>query len=284
MSISNSTFWCFSSRKYSAMVSAVSPTRQRAPGGSFIWPNTSTVRASTPDSRMSVSSSWPSRDRSPTPANTEMPWYRSTIAWISSITSTVLPTPAPPNIAALPPCASGTSRSITLMPVSNTARRGGLRGQRRRRAMDRPARRVRRATPAPRSRTSPITSSSRPSTASPTGTVIGPPVALHRGAARQSGCGLQRDRAHRHAIEMALHLGDQRRRPIPLDPQRRLDRRQRRRLEGDVEHGATHRDDAAARRIRGVRTRHPAYARWRAPDRRARQCQPPCRRAAPARA
>ena len=70
---------------------------------------------------MSVSSSWPSRERSPTPAKTEMPWYFSTMAWISSITSTVLPTPAPPNIAALPPWASGASRSITLMPVSNTA-------------------------------------------------------------------------------------------------------------------------------------------------------------------
>jgi hypothetical protein len=29
----------------------------------------------------------------------------ATMAWISSITSTVLPTPAPPNIAALPPWA-----------------------------------------------------------------------------------------------------------------------------------------------------------------------------------
>jgi hypothetical protein len=35
----------------------------------------------------------------------------------SSMTSTVLPTPAPPNIAALPPCANGVSRSMTLMPV-----------------------------------------------------------------------------------------------------------------------------------------------------------------------
>ena len=67
---------------------------------------------------MSVSNSWPSRERSPTPANTEMPWYFFTMAWISSITSTVLPTPAPPNIAALPPCAMGASRSMILMPVS----------------------------------------------------------------------------------------------------------------------------------------------------------------------
>ena len=31
---------CFSSRKYSAMVSPVSATRRRLPGGSFIWPYT----------------------------------------------------------------------------------------------------------------------------------------------------------------------------------------------------------------------------------------------------
>jgi hypothetical protein len=38
------------------------------------------------------------------------------MARISSITSTVLPTPAPPNIAALPPWAMGASRSMALMP------------------------------------------------------------------------------------------------------------------------------------------------------------------------
>ena len=32
---------------------------------------------------------------------------------------TVLPTPAPPNIPILPPCTYGSSRSITLMPVSS---------------------------------------------------------------------------------------------------------------------------------------------------------------------
>jgi len=49
---------------------------------------------------MSCSSSWPSRLRSPTPAKTERPWYFSAITWISSITGTVLPTPAPPNMMA----------------------------------------------------------------------------------------------------------------------------------------------------------------------------------------
>ena len=40
---------------------------------------------------------------------------------ISSWMMTVLPTPAPPNRPALPPRTSGQSRSITLMPVSNTS-------------------------------------------------------------------------------------------------------------------------------------------------------------------
>ena len=44
----NSSRSCFStSRKYSATVSAESATRWRAPGGSFIWPNTSAVFEST---------------------------------------------------------------------------------------------------------------------------------------------------------------------------------------------------------------------------------------------
>ena len=41
---------------------------------------------------------------------------------ISSVTRTVLPTPAPPNSPALPPRASGASRSITLIPVSSRVR------------------------------------------------------------------------------------------------------------------------------------------------------------------
>ena len=57
----------------SASASAVSPARQRAPGGSFIWPKTSAVRANTPDWPSSSNSSCPSRERSPMPANTEMP-------------------------------------------------------------------------------------------------------------------------------------------------------------------------------------------------------------------
>src|SRR5215470_8818216 len=63
------------SRKYSPMVSAESATRRRAPGGSFIWPNTITVWSMTrlpvsPILASCISSqrSLPSRVRSPTPA------------------------------------------------------------------------------------------------------------------------------------------------------------------------------------------------------------------------
>src|SRR5438067_746439 len=55
-----------SSRKYSAIVSPVSATRRRAPGGSFIWPKTIDILSMTPDSRISPRSCVPSRERSPT--------------------------------------------------------------------------------------------------------------------------------------------------------------------------------------------------------------------------
>ncbi len=146
-----------SSRKYSAMVRPVSATRRRAPGGSFIWPNTSAVSASTPDSVISSQRSLPSRVRSPTPVNTETPPCCIATLWMSSWNSTVLPTPAygairsttlrpvskistvgdsSPKLGGsrwigqrsplasgyrpiLPPFAYGASRSTTLMPVSN---------------------------------------------------------------------------------------------------------------------------------------------------------------------
>src|SRR5215212_3043019 len=95
LSMNSSTSWPCTSRKYSAMVSADSATRSRVPGGSSIWPKTSAVCPSTPDSSISTIRSLPSRVRSPTPANTETPpWSLATRAIISWI-STVLPTPAP---------------------------------------------------------------------------------------------------------------------------------------------------------------------------------------------
>jgi len=108
-----------SSRKYSAIVSPVSATRRRAPGGSFIWPNTMASFEMTPESFISWYRSLPSRVRSPTPANTEIPPCSMAMLWISSCISTVLPTPAPPNRPILPPFVYGASRSTTLMPVSS---------------------------------------------------------------------------------------------------------------------------------------------------------------------
>jgi hypothetical protein len=57
---------------------------------------------------------------------------------ISSMMMTVLPTPAPPNRPILPPWRYGSSRSITLMPVSNMRSSVGLLLERRGIAMDRP--------------------------------------------------------------------------------------------------------------------------------------------------
>ena len=73
----------------------------------------------TPLSWNSSQRSLPSRVRSPTPPNTDTPPCFSAMLWISSMMMTVLPTPAPPNRPILPPCRYGSSRSMTLMPVSN---------------------------------------------------------------------------------------------------------------------------------------------------------------------
>src|SRR6266516_455424 len=174
LSMNSSTSCFISSRKYSAMVSAARPTRRRTPGGSSIWPNTSAVLAMTPDSLISTHRSLPSRVRSPTPANTDTPECSSATRWIISWMITVLPTPAPPNMPILPPATYGSSRSITLMPVSNISvlgsswsKAGAWRwiGQR--------------SPPPSKSGSSsarPRTLKTCPSVFSPTGTVIGAPV------------------------------------------------------------------------------------------------------------
>ena len=174
--MNNSTSWFSTSRKYSAIVSAVSGTRRRVPGCSSIWPNTSAVFSSTPASSISPMRSLPSRVRSPTPANTETPpWFCAT-RWIISWISTVLPTPAPPNRPILPPCTYGVSRSMTLMPVSNIwvfdsswSNAGGLRwmGQRSLITIFSSGFLL---------RMWPATSNTWPLVTSPTGTSIGPPV------------------------------------------------------------------------------------------------------------
>ena len=95
--------------KVSATVSAESATRARAPGGSFICPKTSAVfertlaPVSSLDSAISKKRSFPSRVRSPTPANTDTPPNALATLLISSWMSTVLPTPAPPKRPIFPP-------------------------------------------------------------------------------------------------------------------------------------------------------------------------------------
>ena len=165
------------SRKYSAIVRPVSATRRRAPGGSFIWPKTSAVSASTPDSVISSQRSLPSRVRSPTPANTELPWCSRATLRISSWIRTVLPRPAPPKRPTLPPRTNGATRSITLMPVSkisivgcSSSKAGGSRWIGQRSASS--------ASGSPSSIGSPSTFQRRPSVCLPTGTVIGAPVSI----------------------------------------------------------------------------------------------------------
>src|SRR5579864_3432675 len=62
----------------------------------------------------------------------------------------------------------------------------------------------------------------------------------HRGAASESRGRLQRERAHRSAAEMRLHLGDDGRQVCREDRDRVIDRRQCAGLKLDVEHRTTH--------------------------------------------
>ena len=173
--MNSSTFWCFTSRKYSAMVSPVSATLIRAPGDSFICPNTRAVFFKTPDSPISVQRSFPSRERSPTPVKIEYPPCSVAILVISSWISTVFPTPAPPNRPILPPFAYGANRSMTLMPVSSISTTGlwsaKLGGSLWMTHFSSPSRL------SPPSKVSPSTLNRRPSVFSPTGTAIPFPVA-----------------------------------------------------------------------------------------------------------
>src|SRR5256714_5861190 len=164
-----------SSRKYSAIVRPVRPTRARAPGGSFIWPNTSAVCGSTPASSISLYMSLPSRVLSPTPAKTERPLWWYAMFRMSSCTITVLPVPAPPNRPIFEPLANVQMRSMTLMPVSristfaccsDTGGAGRWMGQR-----------VMPSGAGSSSMGAPITLNMRPSVSTPTGTEIGAPVA-----------------------------------------------------------------------------------------------------------
>ena len=62
--------------------------------------------------------SCPSRIRSPIPAKNASPLPFLATLWISSIVSTVFPTPAPPRTPTFLPLTKGVKKSITLIPVS----------------------------------------------------------------------------------------------------------------------------------------------------------------------
>ena len=175
LSTNSSTSWFWTSRKYSAIVSADRATRRRTPGGSSIWPNTRAAFSNTPDSIISRRRSVPSRVRSPTPANTDTPPCWEATRLIISVISTVLPTPAPPNRPILPPATYGVSRSMTLMPVSNMRADGS------RASNDGASRWISQRSMSAKSalsasRASPHAFQMWPSTRSPTGTVMPWPV------------------------------------------------------------------------------------------------------------
>ena len=183
----------------------------------------------------------------------------------------------------LAPARQRTQQIEHLDPRLEHRARRGLVGQRRRGAVDRPARRVVRQVRA--------TVSHRPHhVQQPSQDRLADRHAercacrLCDRATREPRGILQRDRPHRSRIEVRLHLGDQGCGAIPGNRQRFLDRRQCQRVEAHVQHRPAHRDHAAARGIRVVQTGHPASARSRAPDRPAQRYQRPCRPAARGRA
>ena len=100
---------------------------------------TRAVLSITPDSCISLYRSLPSRVRSPTPANTEIPPCCLAMLLISSMMMTVLPTPAPPNRPILPPLAYGRDQVDDLDAGLEDLGRGLLLLIGRRRTMDRPA-------------------------------------------------------------------------------------------------------------------------------------------------
>jgi len=143
------------------------------------------------------------------------------------MTSTVLPTPAPPNIAALPPCANGVSRSMTLMPVGGEClavvadSAGQIDQSAEHRVPDRHLER--------------------------------PAGRMGDHAATQPGGRLQCDGANRRFVQMRLDLGDDRSALVGRDDQGAVDRRQARAIKGDIQNGAAHRGHPA---IDCLRLRH----------------------------
>ena len=203
------------SRNHSAIVRADRATRRRAPGGSFIWPKTMAVCAMTDSAGVAdlgllhfepevVALAGPLADAGEDRVAAVL---ALAMRAISSVRMTVLPRPAPPNRPALPPRTSGVSRSMTLMPVSNTsvlgdssANGGGSRWIGRRSV----------ASTGPRpSIGSPSRLKTRPSVSLPTGTVHRRAGVDDVHAADQAVGRAEGDAADAVAAEVLLHLAGQ---------------------------------------------------------------------------
>src|ERR1019366_793652 len=166
--------------------------------------------------------------------------------WIISVSKTVLPTPAPPNSPALPPRSSGTSTSMTLMPVSKTwdllerlAKAGGSRWMVRHSTSDGAGW---------RSMALPNTSNIRERMLLPTGTFNGPPVSSTAMPRASPLRGTERDSADMMDIKLHQNLNGNTR-LLPCAKQR-VDGRQGI-LEPHIDHASTHRPDHAVIRVPG---------------------------------
>ena len=197
------------------MVRADRATRRRAPGGSFIWPK---HHGRLLDDRLAgladlgllhfqpevVALAGPLADAGEDRVAAVL---ALAMRAISSVRMTVLPRPAPPNRPALPPRTSGVSRSMTLMPVSNSsvlgdssANAGGSRW----------IGRYSVALTGPRpSIGSPSRLKTRPSVSLPTGTCTGPPVSTTFMPRHQAVGRAQGDAADAVAAQVLLHLAGQ---------------------------------------------------------------------------
>ena len=168
------------------------------------------------------------------------PSWCPTMLWIISVSSTVLPTPAPPKSPALPPRSSGTSTSMTLMPVSKISdlversrqrRRSAMHGTpldigQRRSAVDGVAKHVEHP------RENPFAHRRLQRAAR----------VLDRHAAGETLRGRQRDPAHVMRIALRQHFDDDL--PFLARAQHRIDRRQMP-IEPHIHDAAAHRDDRA---------------------------------------
>ena len=158
------------------------------------------------------------------------------------MTTTVLPTPAPPNMAALPPWASGARQVDDLDAGFEDGGRRTAIGERRRRPMDGRARHVRRQRRAViADAAGDIQETTEHGIADRHGDRMS--RRAHRHSAFQPGGLLKRDAANRRLVEMRLNLHDQGPGPVPFDDQGLIELRKGGVLKGDVDNRASHGKD-----------------------------------------